>query len=145
VKTSGSRAFVQGSGFAQKLSVPQFRAACKNGGKLNGLMNLYVHALLTQISQSAVCNGFHPIEARLARWLLMTHDRMQADEFQITQSFLSKMVGVRREAVNKAVGALQNRELIAYRRGNLTVKDRKGLENASCDCYALIKKEGERY
>lgn len=98
---------------------------------------------MSQISQSAACNRFHPIDARLSKWLLMTQDRMHADEFQITQEFLSNMLGVRREAVNKAAGVLQRQELISYVRGDLKVINRKGLEKTACACYAILKKEYE--
>jgi CRP-like cAMP-binding protein len=101
--------------------------------------------MLTQITQSAVCNQFHSVEARLARWLLMTHDRMQADEFQLTQEFLSNMLAVRRECVNKAAGKIQKRKLISYSRGQLTVLDRKGLEAVSCGCYEIIKQQSKRF
>ena len=94
-----------------------------------------------QISQASACNRFHQIEARLARWLLMTQDRMHADEFQITQEFMSNMLGVRREAVNLAAGGLQRRGLIKYTRGNLAVLNCGGLEKAAWPCYATIKKE----
>lgn len=143
VSTSANRAVVQGSGHAQRISAADFRESCKNGGKLPQFIQRYIHSLLTQISQSAVCNRYHHIEARLARWLLMTHDRMHLDEFQITQEFLSNMLGVRREAVNKAAGDLQRHDLISYTRGHLTVNNRKGLEKAACPCYKIIRKEYE--
>jgi CRP-like cAMP-binding protein len=96
---------------------------------------------LTQITQSAVCNQFHSVEARLARWLLMTHDRMGADEFDLTQEFLSNMLGVRREGVSRAAGELQKRKLISYSRGRLKVLNRAGLEATSCGCYEIITDE----
>jgi CRP-like cAMP-binding protein len=108
---------------------------------LPGLLQRYSHSLLTQITQSAVCIRFHPLDARLARWLLMTHDRMGDDEFQLTQDFLSNMLGVRREGVSMAAGELQKRKLIRYSRGSLTVLDRAGLQAASCACYEIIRKE----
>jgi CRP-like cAMP-binding protein len=97
--------------------------------------------VLTQVTQSAVCNQFHSVEARLARWLLMTHDRMGDDEFQLKQEFLSNMLGVRREGVSKAAGKLQNLNLIRYSRGRLKVLDRPGLEATSCGCYEIIRNE----
>jgi CRP-like cAMP-binding protein len=141
VTTSGNRAVVQGAGSAMRISASDFRAVSKNGTRLPQLIQRYVHSLLTQISQSAACNRYHLIEERLARWLLMTHDRMQTDQFQITQEFLSNMLGVRREAVNKAAGDLQRQKLISYSRGNLSINNRKGLEKAACPCYLIIKKE----
>jgi CRP-like cAMP-binding protein len=105
------------------------------------LLRRYSHSMLTQISQTAVCNRFHPIEARLARWLLMTRDRMGADKFQLTQEFLSNMLGVRREGVNKAASTLQQQGLISYSRGALTILDRAGLGALACQCYGIIKDE----
>jgi len=144
VKDSQNRAVVQGAGSAMKMKAKAFRRECDNGGALSHLLQRYTHSLLTQITQSAVCNQFHSVEARLARWLLMTHDRMEADEFQLTQEFLSNMLAVRRECVNKAAGKMQKRKLIAYSRGRLTVLDRAGLEAISCGCYEIIKKQSIR-
>lgn len=141
VKDSQNRAVVQGAGSAMKMKARAFRRECDNGGALSHLLQRYTHSLLTQITQSAVCNQFHPVEARLARWLLMTHDRMEADEFQLTQEFLSNMLAVRRECVNKAAGKMQKRKLITYSRGRLTVLDRAGLEAISCGCYEIIRKQ----
>jgi CRP-like cAMP-binding protein len=145
VNESQNRAVVQGAGSAMKMKAKAFRRECVNGGALPGLLQRYTHSMLTQITQSAVCNQFHPVEARLARWLLMTHDRMEADEFQLTQEFLSNMLAVRRECVNKAAGKMQKRKLISYSRGQLTVLDRKGLEATSCGCYEIIKKQSKRF
>ena len=144
VKTSQNRAVVQGEGSAMKMKATAFRRECNNGGALPSLMRRYSHSLLTQITQSAVCNQFHTVEARLARWLLMTHDRMGHDEFQMTQEFLSNMLAMRRECVNKAAGKLQKRNLIRYSRGRLKVLDRAGLEAASCRCYETINDESNR-
>jgi CRP-like cAMP-binding protein len=141
VGNSHNRALVQGAGFARVMSPRAFLAACKSSEKLSQAVRRFIHSLLTQISQSAVCNRYHLIEDRLSRWLLMTHDRMRSDEFQITQEFLSNMLGVRREAVNKAASDLQRRGLISYKRGRLNVIDRRGLEAAACPCYKLIKQE----
>ncbi len=141
VETSGNRAVVQGAGSAFRMKAKAFRKECNDGGSLPRLLRRYSHSLLTQISQPAVCNRFHPIEARLARWLLMTSDRMGSDEFQLTQEFLSNMLGVRREGVNKAAGTLQQQNLISYSRGALTVLNRAGLEAIACPCYRIIKEE----
>lgn len=141
VKTSGNRAVVQGAGSALMMTSQDLLNACKNGNKLPQIIQRFVHSLLTQISQSAACNRYHLVEDRLARWLLMTHDRMHSDEFSITQEFLSNMLGVRREAVNKAARDLQQHELISYRRGTITINNRRGLEKAACPCYLIIKKE----
>ncbi|HKB67755.1 MAG TPA: Crp/Fnr family transcriptional regulator [Pyrinomonadaceae bacterium] len=144
VNASHNRAVVQGAGSAMKMKAAAFRRECNNGGALPRVLQRYTHSLLTQITQTAVCNQFHSIEARLARWLLMTHDRIEADEFQLTQEFLSNMLAVRRECVNKAAGKLQKRNLIRYSRGRLKVLDRAGLERISCGCYEIIKDESSR-
>jgi CRP-like cAMP-binding protein len=141
VKTSGNLAVVQGEGSAFKMKASAFRRECQDGSSLPRLLRRYSHSLLTQISQTAVCNRFHPIEARLARWLLMTRDRMGADEFKLTQEFLSNMLGVRREGVNKAASTLQQQQLISYSRGALTILNGAGLESLACQCYRIIKEE----
>lgn len=141
VKTSGNRAVVQGEGTSMRMKASTFRLECENGGSFPRLLRRYTHSRLTQIAQGAACNRFHPIDARLARWLLMTRDRMGTDQFQLTQEFLSNMLGVRREGVNKAAGALQQKHLISYSRGNLLILDRVGLEAVACHCYAIIKDE----
>ncbi len=144
-KTSNTRALVQGAGFALKMTTEDFLAECRRNDELPRLLQRFTHSLMTQIAQSAACNRFHPIEARLARWLLMTHDRMRSDEFQITQEFLSNMLGVRREAVNKSAMLFQQQKLISYSRGNLTILDRKALEEHACTCYRIIKDEYESF
>jgi CRP-like cAMP-binding protein len=144
VSSSLNRAVVQGAGSAMKMKATAFRRLSNHGGALQQLLQRYSHSVLTQISQSAVCNQFHAVDARLARWLLMTHDRMGNDEFRITQEFLSHMLGVRREGVSKAAGDLQKRKLIRYNRGNLKVLDRAGLEATSCGCYEIIRDESKR-
>jgi len=141
VDSSINHAVVQGSGSAMKLKATALRKECKKGGVLPKLLQRYSHSLLTQVTQSAVCNQFHSMNARLARWLLMTHDRMGTNEFQMTQEFLSNMLGVRREGVNKAAGGLQKQGLISYRRGLLRVLDRPGLEAVCCQCYEIIRNE----
>ena len=104
----------------------------------------YTQALLTQVAQCSACNVYHPVEARCARWLLQTHDRVRGDEFPLTQDFLALMLGVRRASVSETAGALQARGLIRYHRGVITIVNRKGLEAAACDCYALISREYDR-
>ncbi len=141
LKNSRNVAVVQGAGNAFRMSARDFSEICSSGTKLTPIIHRFIHSLFTQVSQSAACNRFHPIDQRLARWLLMTRDRMLSDEFQITQEFLSNMLGVRREAVNKAAGSLSQNKLISYVRGHMTINDSKGLESATCPCYQIIKTE----
>ena len=102
-------------------------------------MYLYSHALISQVSQTAACNRFHVVEARLARWLLMTGDRVRSNEFRLTHEFLSDMLGVRRVGVTNAAHALKKRGLIEYSRGDLAIVNRRGLEKAACSCYAKLR------
>lgn len=141
VGASGSRALVQGAGTAMRMKAAALRTESERLGPLHRLLRRYTHSLLTQVSQTAACNRFHMVDARLARWMLMTHDRSQSDEFRLTQEFMSNMLGVRREGVNKAATALQRNELISYSRGHIRVLDRAGLEAVSCECYRVIKDE----
>lgn len=142
VGKSATQALVQGEGFALKMKTANFLAECRSGSSaLPRILQRFTHSLMTQISQSAVCNRFHAIEERLARWLLMTSDRMKAAEFRITQEFLSNMLGVRREAVTLSAQKLQQRKLISYSRGLVKILDRKTLESDACACYALIRNE----
>ncbi|MGI9166551.1 MAG: Crp/Fnr family transcriptional regulator [Pyrinomonadaceae bacterium] len=141
VDTSRTRALVQGPGTAARMRSAALRRESRQPGMLPRLLQRYSHSLLTQISQSAACNRFHTVDARLARWLLMTHDRVRSDEFPITQQFMSDMVGVRREGVNKAVGALQRSKLISSSRSSIRVLNRRGLESVSCVCYGIIRDE----
>lgn len=145
VKTSLNRAVVQGAGLAMRMKEADFLAICQNGISLPRLLQRFTHSLLAQVSQSAVCYRVHLIEARLARWLLMMSDRMETNEFQITQEFLSNMLGVRREAVNKSAVFLQHEQLISYSRGNMSINNRAGLEKASCQCYGIIKDEEKSF
>lgn len=145
VKTSGNRAIVQGEGFALKIKTADFMAESRNGGSLSGLLQRYIHSLMSQISQSAACYRFHPIKERLARWLLMTADRVESSEFRITQEFLSNMLGVRREAVNRSAVVLQQQSLISYSRGRIQISDRNGLEKATCACYDILRDEEKSF
>jgi CRP-like cAMP-binding protein len=104
----------------------------------------YAQALMTQIAQTAACNRLHTVEQRCARWLLQTHDRVDSDEFPLTQEFLGQMLGVGRQAVNEAAKSLQDRGLILYTRGNITITDRQGLETCSCECYEIVRREFNR-
>lgn len=142
VRASPNRALVQAAGTAMRMKVAALRKESEHSGPLRRLLHLYTHSLLTQISQSAACSRFHVVDARLARWLLMTHDRLRSDEFQLTQEFMSDMLGVRREGINKAAGALQQNKLISYSRGHIRVLDRAGLEAVSCECYRIVRGDG---
>jgi CRP-like cAMP-binding protein len=145
VDTSPHRAIVQGAGTAGRMKAAVLRKEAGRRGPLHRLLHLYAHSLLTQVSQSAACNRFHLVDARLARWLLMTGDRLGTNEFRLTQDFISNMLGVRREGVNKAAGALQRDELIDYSRGQIRILDRVGLEAVSCACYGVMKGESDGY
>jgi CRP-like cAMP-binding protein len=145
VRSSSTRALVQGSGTAMRMTSAAVRTEANRLGSLHRLLHRYSHSLLTQVSQSAACNRFHLVNARLARWLLMTKDRLGVEEFPLTQEFLSSMLGVRREGVSRAAGTLQAAKLIRYSRGMITLLDRRGLEAKSCECYAIIKAETDAY
>jgi CRP-like cAMP-binding protein len=145
VGSSATRALVQGSGTAMRMSSSAVRTEANRLGGLHRLLHRYSHSLLNQVSQSSACNRFHFVNARLARWLLMTNDRLGIKEFPLTQEFLSTMLGVRREGVSKAAGALQAAKLIRYSRGMITLLNRRGLEAKSCLCYAIIKAETDAY
>jgi CRP-like cAMP-binding protein len=145
VSSSSIRALVQGSGTAMRMSSAAMRTEANRIGGLHRILHRYSQSLLNQVSQSSACNRFHLVNARLARWLLMTNDRLGVEEFPLTQEFLSHMLGVRREGVSKAAGALQAAELIRYSRGVITLLNRPGLEAKSCDCYAIIKAETDAY
>lgn len=139
VNISPVRALIQGSGTALRMKSARFLQALRHSPPLQREIHLYTHALMAQVTQTAACNRFHVVEARLARWLLMTRDRVRSDQFHLTQEFLSHMLGVRRVGVTKAASALQRQKLISYSRGNIKILDRKNLEAASCPCYAIVK------
>jgi CRP-like cAMP-binding protein len=133
---------VPGAGLRMKASV--FNREMARSASMRTVMLHYAHAVFNQVAQSAACNQFHSLEQRCCRWLLMTHDRMQADEFLLTQEFLAMMLGVQRTGVTAAAGALQRAGLIRYRRGNVTIIDRRGLMQRSCECYGISKREFDR-
>ncbi len=141
---SGVRALVQGSGTALRMPSAPFRVEFDRNRPLQDALHRYTHALMAQISQTAACNRFHETEARLARWLLMTRDRLGVDELPLTQQFLAHMLGLRREGVTAAASLLKQRRLIDYSRGNIRILDVKGLKAASCSCYQIVKTVYER-
>jgi CRP-like cAMP-binding protein len=138
VNAAPMRAVVQGAGTALRMSAAQLRRELRGSPALRRMLNHYLYAMLAQLAQSAACTHFHEIEPRLARCLLMSHDRAHADHFHLTHKFLADMLGVRRSGVTIAAGALQQRKLIRYTRGEISILDRKGLEAASCECYEAV-------
>jgi CRP-like cAMP-binding protein len=139
MKDSPVRALVQGTGSAWRMTSAHFRSEFSRSAPLRKETHRYIHERIVQITQTAACNRFHAIEARLARWLLMTRDRMRSDDFRLTQELLGNMLGVLRVAVTNAAGALQRQKLIRYSRGNISILDRNGLEAVACHCYQVIK------
>lgn len=142
--TVPNRAVVQVAGDALKVPAPIIQAEFKLGGPCQIALLRYTQALMTQISQTAVCNRLHLVEQRLCRWLLLCHDRMPSDKIRLTQEYIANMLGVRREGVTNAAGHLQAAGLIRYVRGHITILNRQGLEKASCECYQVVKTEFDR-
>lgn len=142
--TTPNRAVVQGSGQALQLPATNLQTEFSRGGEFQHLLLRYTQALITQISQTAVCNRLHTVEQRLCRWLLMTRDRTQSDKLQMTQEFISNMLGVRREGVTHSAQVLQQRGFISYTRGQIAILDRKGMENCACECYQVVQAEHDR-
>ena len=138
-RLSFTRAVVQAPLVAARISASHFRAAVERSDRLKLLMAAYNEALLAQVQQTAACNALHAIEARLARWLLQTRDRVDNDMLPLTQEFLSQMLGVRRTTVNLAARQLQGAGTILLRRGRIIITDREGLEDLSCECYAIVR------
>jgi Crp-like helix-turn-helix domain len=137
VMENGSSAEIAGVGNEGVVGISLFM-----GG--NTTPSLATQALMTQISQTAVCNRYHSIEQQLCRWLLLTLDRLPSNELTITQELIAIMLGVRREGITEAAGNLQRAGLISYRRGHISVLDREGLESTACECYHVVKKESDR-
>jgi CRP-like cAMP-binding protein len=144
INDSPVRALVQGTGTALRMTSARFRREYGKCEPLRAEVNRYIHERLIQITQTAACNRFHPIEGRLARWLLMTRDRMGTNHFRLTQELLGNMLGVRRVGVTNAAGALQQRKLISYSRGEITILDGNGLEATACRCYQILKNMHDR-
>src|SRR5579862_8442660 len=136
--------YVQVPGTGLRMKVTRFEKELARSASMRTVMHHYAHAFFNQVAQSAACNQFHSLEQRCCRWLLMTHDRMQSDEFLLTQEFLAMMLGVQRTGVSAAAGALQRAGLIRYKRGNVTIVDRRGLERRACECYGVSKREFDR-
>jgi CRP-like cAMP-binding protein len=139
IDKANTRGLVKGGGSALRMKSATLRTISNHPSSLHTILHRYTYSLFTQISQSSACNRFHTADARLARWLLMTSDRRGSNDCLLTQDFLSKLVGIRREAVSKAASALQKGKLINYRRGAITILNRPGLEAVSCTCYAIIR------
>lgn len=142
--TTPFRAIVQIPGEAMRMKADVFKQAVNQISPLSSLLHRYTFTLIIQIAQSAACNNYHTVEQRCCRWLLTMHDSAKADEFLITQDFLSQMLGVRRASVTEVAGKLQKAGLISYSRGQMQIIDRRGLEAVACECYALVKSEFNR-
>jgi CRP-like cAMP-binding protein len=142
--TTSSSAVVQTAGQAWRLDRHILKQEFERAGPLQRLLLRYTQALMTQMAQTAVCNRHHSLEQQLCRWLLLTLDRLPGNELTMTQELVAGMLGVRREGVTEAAGKLQRAGLISYRRGHISVLDRKGLEAHACECYGVVKKEMNR-
>lgn len=139
-----SRAVVQSAGMGYRLKARVMKDEFDRAGDVLRLLLRYTQALITQMSQTAVCNRHHSLDQQLCRWLLLSLDRLQGQELVMTQELIANMLGVRREGVTEGALKLQKAGLIQYARGHITVLDRKGLEKRSCECYAVVKKEYDR-
>jgi CRP-like cAMP-binding protein len=143
-QTTPSRAVVQSGGHGFRLQATALMKEFDRGGPVLHLLLRYTQALITQMAQTAVCNRHHSLDQQLCRWLLLSLDRLNSNQLVMTQELIANMLGVRREGVTEAAGHLQQAGLISYRRGQITVLDREGLEHRSCECYAVVKREYER-
>jgi CRP-like cAMP-binding protein len=143
-ETTTSRAVVQSAGHAYRLTGQLLKDAFFLAGPMQRVLLRYTQALLTQMSQTAVCNRHHSVDQQLCRWLLLSLDRLPSNELTMTQELIANMLGVRREGVTEAAGKLQQAGLIHYNRGKITVVDRPGLEARVCECYQVVKKEFDR-
>jgi CRP-like cAMP-binding protein len=142
--TMPNRAIVQGAGKAFRMKARVLQEEFARGGRFQQLLLRYTQALITQISQTAVCNRLHTVEQQLCRWLLLSHDRVRADDIIMTQELIADMLGVRREGVTVAAGRLQDMGAISYVRGHIKILDRRKLEATVCECYRVVKDEFDR-
>jgi len=143
-ETTPSRAVVQSAGDGYRLRGSVLKREFERGGALQHLLLRYTQALITQMTQTAVCNRHHSVDQQLCRWLLLSLDRLPGDRLVMTQELIANMLGVRREGVTEAAGKLQAEGLIEYSRGKITVTDRRRLETRVCECYAVVKREYDR-
>ena len=143
-ESTPSRALVQSAGRGFRLRADVMLQEFNRAGPVLHLLLRYTQALITQMAQTAVCNRHHSVDQQLCRWLLLSLDRLDTNDLVMTQELIANMLGVRREGVTEAAGHLQHAGLIHYRRGHLTVIDRAGLEQRTCECYAVVKKEYDR-
>ena len=143
-ETTPSRAVVQSAGHGYRLHSAVLKREFEKGGELQHLLLRYTQALITQMTQTAVCNRHHTVDQQLCRWLLLSLDRLPSNQLVMTQELIANMLGVRREGVTEAAGKLQAAGLIRYSRGRITVPDRSQLEARVCECYAVVKKEYDR-
>ena len=143
-ETTPSRAVVQSAGRAYRLDGARLKVEFARGGALQRLLLRYTQALITQMTQTAVCNRHHQLDQQLCRWLLLSLDRLASSELVMTQQLIANMLGVRREGVTEAAGRLQADGLISYRRGRINVLDRAKLEERVCECYAVVRRESDR-
>jgi CRP-like cAMP-binding protein len=143
-ETTPSRAIVQSAGHAYRLAGQLLKDEFHRNGSLQLLLLRYTQALITQMAQTAVCNRHHSVDQQLCRWLLLSLDRLDGNILRMTQQLIANMLGVRREGVTEAAGHLQELGIIDYRRGEITVLDRKELERLCCECYAVVKRETDR-
>jgi CRP-like cAMP-binding protein len=143
-ETTPSRAVVQSAGSAWRLEAARIKAEFARGGPLQRVLLLYTQALITQMTQTAVCNRHHVLEQQLCRWLLLSLDRLPSNQLVMTQQLIANMLGVRREGVTEAAGRLQADGLITYSRGRINVLDRAKLEKRACECYGVVRRESDR-
>lgn len=143
-ESTPSRAIVQSAGYAYKLLGQRLKEEFHNNGSMQVLLLRYTQALITQMAQTAVCNRHHSVDQQLCRWLLLSLDRLKDNQLTMTQELIANMLGVRREGVTEAAGKLQKLGVIAYHRGSIEVLDRPQLEQLSCECYAVVKRESDR-